>query len=49
LAGEAQAGSDVTDLAYATEDELEKFHMTATATRVLHRAFAMDRERRNSR
>jgi 8-oxo-dGTP diphosphatase len=49
LSGEAQAGSDVTDIAYATEDELEKFHMTTTATRVLHRAFAMDRERRNSR
>jgi 8-oxo-dGTP diphosphatase len=49
LAGEAQAGSDVTDIAYATEEELENFHMTATATRVLHRAFAMDRKRRNSR
>ncbi len=49
LAGEAQAGSDVTDIAYATEDELENFHMTATATRVLHRAFAMDRERRKPR
>jgi len=49
LAGEAQAGSDVTDIAYATEEELERFHMTSTATRVLHRAFAMDRERRNSR
>jgi 8-oxo-dGTP diphosphatase len=49
LAGEAQAGSDVTDIAYATEDELEKFHLTTTATRVLRRAFAMDRERRNLR
>ncbi len=49
LAGEAQAGSDVTDIAYAMEDELENFHMTATATRVLHRAFAMDRERRKPR
>jgi 8-oxo-dGTP diphosphatase len=48
LAGEAQAGSDVTDIAYATEDELEKFHMTSTATRVLHRAFAMERERRKA-
>ena len=46
LAGEAKAGSDVTDIAYAREDELEKFHMTSTATRVLHRAFAMERERR---
>lgn len=49
LAGEAQAGSDVTDIAYATEGELENFHMTATATRVLRRAFAMDRERRKPR
>jgi 8-oxo-dGTP diphosphatase len=49
LAGEAQAGSDVTDIAYATEDELEDFHLTSTATRVLHRAFAMDRERRAPR
>jgi 8-oxo-dGTP diphosphatase len=48
LAGEAQAGSDVTDFAYATEEELEKFHLTPTATRVLHRAFAMDRERRTA-
>ena len=49
LAGEAQAGSDVTEIAYATEEELEKFRLTSTATRVLHRAFAMDRERRKSR
>jgi ADP-ribose pyrophosphatase YjhB (NUDIX family) len=48
LAGEAQAGSDVTDIAYATEDELETFNMTKTATRVLHRAFAMDRDRRKA-
>jgi 8-oxo-dGTP diphosphatase len=49
LSGQAQAGSDVTDIAYATEDELENFHLTATATRVLHRAFAMDRERHKDR
>jgi ADP-ribose pyrophosphatase YjhB (NUDIX family) len=48
LSGEAQAGSDVTDIAFATEEELEKFQMTTTAMRVLHRAFAMDRERRIS-
>jgi hypothetical protein len=46
LAGEAKAGSDVTDIAYAREDELEKFHLTSTAARVLHLAFAMERERR---
>jgi ADP-ribose pyrophosphatase YjhB (NUDIX family) len=49
LAGEAQAGSDVTDIAYATEQELEKFQMTSTAMRVLRRAFAMDEERRKRR
>ncbi len=48
LSGEAQAGSDVTDIAFAAEEELEKFQMTTTAMRVLHRAFAMARERRNS-
>ena len=48
IAGEARAGSDVTDVAYAKEDELEKFEMTPTAVRVLRRAFAMQRERRTS-
>ncbi len=46
VAGEARASSDVTDIAYATEEELEKFRLTPTATRVLQRAFVMDRERR---
>ncbi len=45
LSGTAQAGSDVTDVAFATEAELENFHLTSTAMRVLRRAFAMDRER----
>jgi 8-oxo-dGTP diphosphatase len=49
LAGDAKAGSDVTDIAYAREDELGKFHLTSTATRVLLRAFAMNRERRKPR
>jgi len=49
LAGEARAASDVTDIAYATEQELEKFQMTSTAMRVLRRAFAMDQERRKER
>jgi 8-oxo-dGTP diphosphatase len=49
VGGEAQAGSDVTDIAYAAESELEKFHMTSTAMRVLLHAFAMDRERSKSR
>jgi 8-oxo-dGTP diphosphatase len=46
ISGEARPGSDVTDVAFATEDELAKFQLTTTATRVLRKAFAMDRERR---
>lgn len=46
LAGEPQAGSDVTDVAFAREEELPRFHLTETATRVLKKAFAMDRARR---
>lgn len=46
LSGEPRAGSDVTDIAFAREDELTRFHLTETATRVLKKAFAMDRERR---
>ncbi len=46
LAGEPRAGSDVTDVAFAREEELTRFHLTETATRVLKKAFAMDRARR---
>jgi 8-oxo-dGTP diphosphatase len=45
LSGEARAGSDVTDVAFAHEDELQRFGLTETATRVLKKAFAMDRAR----
>jgi len=45
LSGEPRAGSDVTDVAFAREDELARFHLTETATRVLKKAFAMDRAR----
>jgi 8-oxo-dGTP diphosphatase len=48
ISGEARAGSDVTDVAFAREDELEQFHLTETATRILRKAFAMDRERRKA-
>lgn len=44
--GEARAGSDVTDVSYAAEDELSQFGLTETATRILRKAFAMDRARR---
>lgn len=46
ISGEARAASDVTEVAYAREDELSNFQLTETASRVLRKAFAMDRERR---
>ena len=49
ISGEPRAASDVTDVAYAREDELDQYHLTETATRVLKRAFAMDRERNAAR
>ncbi len=49
ISGEARAGSDVTDVAFAREDELENYQLTPTATRVLRKAFAMVRERQNVR
>jgi 8-oxo-dGTP diphosphatase len=49
ISGEARAGSDVTDVAFAREDELENYQLTPTATRVLRKAFAMARERKNVR
>jgi len=45
IAGEPRAGSDVTDVAFATEEELGNFHLTETATRILRKAFAMARSR----
>ncbi len=49
ISGEPKAGSDVTDVAFAGEDELSRFHLTETATRVVKKAFAMDRARRAPR
>jgi 8-oxo-dGTP diphosphatase len=49
IGGEPKAGSDVTDVAFATEDELSKYHLTETATRVLKRAFAMALTRGSAR
>ncbi len=45
LKGEARAGSDVIDVAWATPEELEKYSLTETATRVISRAFEMTRKR----
>jgi 8-oxo-dGTP diphosphatase len=49
VGGEPRAGSDVTDVAFASEEELVRFHLTETATRVLKKAFAMDRARRTAK
>jgi 8-oxo-dGTP diphosphatase len=46
ISGEAIAGSDVTDVAYASEEELGRYKLTKTATRILKKAFAMERRRR---
>jgi 8-oxo-dGTP diphosphatase len=45
IRGEARAGSDVTDVAWATPSELEKYSLTETATRVILKAFEMARRR----
>jgi 8-oxo-dGTP diphosphatase len=45
ISGEHAAASDVTDLEFAGEDDLERFHLTETALRILHKAFAMHRAR----
>jgi len=49
LSGEAVAGSDVTDVAWAREEELDRFKMTETAMRILHKAFSLDRQRTSPR
>lgn len=46
--GELRAGSDVLDVAFAQEEELGRFRLTETATRVIGKAFAMDRARRTA-
>lgn len=45
IAGDPRAGGDATDVAFAAEDDLGRFHLTATAMRVLRRAFALYRLR----
>ncbi len=43
VGGELRAGSDVTDVAFAREDDLERYALTETATRIVRKAFAMHR------
>jgi 8-oxo-dGTP diphosphatase len=45
VGGDAVAGSDVTELVFASEEELDKYKLTETATRILKKAFAMERLR----
>lgn len=45
IRGTAQAGSDVTDVAWAAESELSKYSLTPTATRVIKKAFQMAAQR----
>lgn len=49
IGGEPRAASDVTDVAFARQEELVRFHLTETATRVLNKAFALDRARQAAR
>ena len=46
IEGEPRAGGDALDLAFVREEELAQFHLTEIATRVLQKAFAMDRARK---
>jgi 8-oxo-dGTP diphosphatase len=41
VGGEARAGSDVVDVAWAARDELATYSLTETATRVILKAFEM--------
>jgi hypothetical protein len=43
ISGEAVAGGDVTDVAWVSWEDLEKFALTPTATRVIRKAFSMAR------
>jgi 8-oxo-dGTP diphosphatase len=47
--GTAVAGSDVTDVAFAREEELGEYRLTETAMRILRKAFAMVRKRRKEK
>jgi ADP-ribose pyrophosphatase YjhB (NUDIX family) len=48
VSGEHAAASDVTDVIFAREEELDRFSLTETALRILYKAFAMDRVRQRA-
>lgn len=41
ISGEARAGSDVTDVAWVPQADLERYFLTPTAMRLIRRAFEM--------
>ena len=43
VSGEARAGSDVTEIAWAAESELARYSLSPTATRVVQKAFQLGR------
>lgn len=43
VSGEARAGSDVTEIAWAAESELARYSLSPTATRVVQKAFQLAR------
>jgi len=43
ISGAAIAGGDVTDVAWAQENELDRYLLTPTATRVIRKAFSLAR------
>jgi hypothetical protein len=46
IGGDLRAGGDVTAVALVRQDELQSYHLSEAATRVLHKAFAMANPRR---
>jgi hypothetical protein len=45
VSGEPEISAEISDLAFAREEELGNYSLTHAATRVLHKAFAMARAR----
>ncbi len=45
MSGEARAGSDVTDVALVREEEIERYGLSEMATRIVRKAFALERGR----
>lgn len=45
IAGEPAISDEITDLAFILEEEMGQYALTPAATRVLHKAFAMARDR----